>query len=133
MSSAEIFVFPCLVLGPMALSSQPRRLHSVEITAVLSLVQLDSHLMIPTVLIFDSAVGYITGDQQKQMEGNVEAEKASWEHKQAQSSSPLAIPIPSLEGVTGKIQSAVGYLTGDQEMQKAGNLKSEKAAWRDGV
>lgn len=78
-------------------------------------------------------MGYITGDQQQQTEGNIAAEKASWEFKQAHSTNPVAPPVPSLEGVMGKIESAVGYLTGDQATQKEGNLKSEKAAWRDGV
>lgn len=75
----------------------------------------------------------MTGDQQKQTEGNLAAEKASYEFKQATSKNPAAVPVPSLEGITGKIQSAVGMLTGDQGTQMDGNLKSEKAAWRDGV
>ena len=80
-----------------------------------------------------SAAGYLTGNQQKQTEGNLEAEKASFEYKQATSDKPLDIPIPSAKGVEGKVESVVGMVTGDEELQKKGNLKSEKAAWTDGV
>lgn len=79
------------------------------------------------------AAGYLTGDQEKQTQGNLENEKASWEYKQASSDAPLAIPVPSVKGVEGKVESVVGMVTGDAEKQKKGNLKSENAAWADGV
>jgi len=80
-----------------------------------------------------TALGYATGNQDMQTQGNVEAEKAQWEFKQATSKNPFAVPVPSVEGVMGKLQSAVGALTGDAEVQKDGNLTAEKAAWKDGV
>jgi hypothetical protein len=80
-----------------------------------------------------SAVGYLSGDQSRQTQGNVEAEKAQWEYKQAASSNPMAVPVPSAEGLQGKAQSVLGMVTGDAELQKEGNVRAEKAAWRDGV
>jgi hypothetical protein len=62
----------------------------------------------------------------------LEAEKASWDYKQASSDAPLAIPVPSVEGVKGKVESAVGMVTGDEEKQREGNMRSEGAAWKDG-
>lgn len=62
----------------------------------------------------------------------MEAEKASWEYKQASSDKPLDIPIPSAKGVEGKVESVVGMVTGDAEKQKQGNVKAENAAWTDG-
>jgi uncharacterized protein YjbJ (UPF0337 family) len=66
------------------------------------------------------ATGYLTGNQQKQTEGNLENEKAQWEYKQATS-----------EGIAA--ESVVGMVTGDQERQREGNVKAEKAAWTEGV
>lgn len=43
------------------------------------------------------------------------------------------MPIPSAEGVKGKVESVVGMVTGDQSKQIEGNTRAEKAAWRDGV
>jgi uncharacterized protein YjbJ (UPF0337 family) len=79
-----------------------------------------------------SATGYLTGDQSKQTEGNLEAEKASMDYKQASSDAPLALPVPSAEGVKGKMESVAGMVTGDAELQKKGNVKAEGAAWKDG-
>jgi uncharacterized protein YjbJ (UPF0337 family) len=79
-----------------------------------------------------SATGYLTGNQSKQTEGNLEAEKASMDYKQASSDSPLALPVPSAEGVKGKLESVAGMVTGDAELQKKGNVKAEGAAWKDG-
>lgn len=78
------------------------------------------------------ATGYLTGDQSRQTEGNLEAEKASVDYKQAKTGNPLAVPIPSAEGVKGKMESVAGMVTGDQELQKEGNAKAEAAAWKDG-
>ncbi|WVQ82441.1 hypothetical protein IAT38_004569 [Cryptococcus sp. DSM 104549] len=80
-----------------------------------------------------SAIGYVTGDQQKQTDGNTQAEKAQWDYKQATSDSIAAVPVPSVEGVKGKLESVAGIVTGDAEKQKEGNVKAEKAAWKDGV
>jgi len=80
-----------------------------------------------------SAVGYVTGNQEQQTQANLDAEKAQWEFKQASSDAPVAVPVPSLEGLAGKAQSVVGAVIGDQEMQKEGNWRAEKAAWKDGV
>lgn len=81
-----------------------------------------------------SGLGYITGDQAKQNEGNLEAEKAQWKYKQATSDSITdAIPVPSAEGIKGKLESVQGMVTGDQTKQQEGNLRAEKAAWKDGV
>lgn len=79
------------------------------------------------------AAGYLTGDQSRQTRGNVDNEKAQWAYKQATSDSPFAIPVPSAEGVRGKVESVLGAVTGDVGKQKEGNVKAEKAAWRDGV
>lgn len=79
------------------------------------------------------ATGYLTGNQQKQTEGNLENERAQWEYKQATSEGLAAVPIPSVEGVKGKVESVVGMVTGDQERQREGNVKAEKAAWTEGV
>ncbi|KAL7421509.1 hypothetical protein Q5752_003278 [Cryptotrichosporon argae] len=79
-----------------------------------------------------SAWGYVTGDQQKQTDGNLEAEKAQWAYKRA-TDGITAVPVPSAEGVKGKLESVVGMVTGDQEKQKEGNMRAEKAAWKDGV
>ncbi|ODO08928.1 hypothetical protein L198_00667 [Cryptococcus wingfieldii CBS 7118] len=80
-----------------------------------------------------SAVGYVTGDQSQQTQGNTQVEKAQWDYKQASSDSPLSVPVPSVEGVKGKLESVQGIVTGDAEKQKEGNVKAEKAAWKDGV
>lgn len=79
-----------------------------------------------------SATGYSTGDQSKQTQGNLEAEKASMDYKQASSDAPLALPVPSLEGAKGKVESVAGMVTGNSELQKKGNVKAEGAAWKDG-
>jgi uncharacterized protein YjbJ (UPF0337 family) len=80
------------------------------------------------------AVGYVTGDQQKQSEANLENEKAQWKYKHATAEGITdSIPIPSAEGVKGKLQSVQGMVTGDQELQKEGNMRAEKAAWTEGV
>lgn len=75
----------------------------------------------------------MTGDQEKQTEGNTQAEKAQWDYKQATSDSIAAIPVSSLEGVKGKLESVAGAATEDSERQKEGNVRAEKAAWKDGV
>ncbi|ORY21905.1 hypothetical protein BCR39DRAFT_552669 [Naematelia encephala] len=80
-----------------------------------------------------SGLGYITGDQEKQTEGNLENEQAQWSFKQATSSDAIPIPVPSSEGIKGKLESVQGIVTGDQELQKEGNIRAEKAAWTDGV
>ncbi|WVO16362.1 hypothetical protein L204_104037 [Cryptococcus depauperatus] len=80
-----------------------------------------------------SAAGYMTGDQDKQTDGNTQAEKAQWDYKQATSDSLAAMPVPSAEGMKGKLQSVQGIVTGDAEKQKEGNVRAEKAAWKDGV
>ncbi|OXH42315.1 hypothetical protein J008_00079 [Cryptococcus neoformans] len=80
-----------------------------------------------------SVFGYLTGDQEKQTEGNTQAEKAQWDYKQATSDSIAAIPVPSVEGVKGKLESVAGAATEDPERQKEGNVRAEKAAWKDGV
>lgn len=81
-----------------------------------------------------SAVGYVTGNQEKQSQGNAEAERAQWKYKHATSDSLAdSIPVPSAEGVKGKLQSVEGMVTGNQELQKEGNARAEKAAWKDGV
>ena len=78
--------------------------------------------------------GYLTGDQKKQTEGNVENEQAQWAYKQATTDGVLAgIPLPSVDGVKGKVESVVGMVTGDQSKQMEGNKKAEVAAWKDGV
>jgi uncharacterized protein YjbJ (UPF0337 family) len=82
---------------------------------------------------YHSAIGYATGNQSMQTEGNVEAEAAQWKYKQATSESAVAVPVPSLEGVKGKVQSVAGILTGDQAMQMEGNTRAETAAWTEGV
>lgn len=68
-----------------------------------------------------------------QNEGNVANEGAQWKYKQATSDSPLSVPIPSAEGVKGKLESVAGMVTGDQGKQMEGNVRAEKAAWKDGV
>lgn len=75
----------------------------------------------------------MTGNQELQNKGNIEAEEAQWKHKQATSDAPLAVPVPSVEGVKGKIESVVGMAMGDQNKQMEGNARAEKAAWKDGV
>lgn len=80
-----------------------------------------------------SAFGYVTGNQELQNKGNVQAEGAQWKHKQATSDAPVAVPVPSAEGIKGKVESAVGMATGDQNKQMEGNARAEKAAWKDGV
>lgn len=45
----------------------------------------------------------------------------------------LSVPVPSVEGVKGKVESVVGMVTGDQKKQLEGNTRAEKAAWKDGV
>jgi len=86
----------------------------------------------PRTQLTSRATGYLTGDQSRQTEGNLEAEKASVDYKQAKTGNPLAVPIPSAEGVKGKMESVAGMVTGDQELQKEGNAKAEAAAWKDG-
>ncbi|BEI89126.1 uncharacterized protein CcaverHIS019_0204880 [Cutaneotrichosporon cavernicola] len=80
-----------------------------------------------------STWGYVTGNQEMQSEGNVENEGAQWKYKQATSDKAVDIPVPSGEGVKGKIESVVGMVTGDQGKQMEGNMRAEKAAWKDGV
>ncbi len=70
----------------------------------------------------------MTGDQARQTEGNLEAEKAQWEYKRATSDSIVAVPLPSVEGVKGKLKSVAGMVKGDMEEQREGNVKAEKAA-----
>lgn len=45
----------------------------------------------------------------------------------------LTVPVPSVEGLKGQLESVKGMVTGDMETQREGNLKAEKAAWKDGV
>ena len=85
----------------------------------------------PKTRLTSRATGYLTGDQSRQTEGNLEAEKASVDYKQAKTGNPLAVPIPSADGVKGKMESVAGMVTGDQELQKEGNAKAEAAAWKD--
>ncbi|WWD17511.1 hypothetical protein CI109_101952 [Kwoniella shandongensis] len=80
-----------------------------------------------------SAVGYLTSDQQTQNEGNQESQKAQAEYKQATSDKIFDVPIPSGEGLKGRLESVEGMITGDQKKQMEGNMKAEKAAWKDGV
>ncbi|KAK4687200.1 hypothetical protein P7C73_g2909, partial [Tremellales sp. Uapishka_1] len=80
-----------------------------------------------------SGVGYLTGNQERQTQGNLEAEKAQWSYKQAMSDGVAAVPVPSAEGVKGKLQSVKGMVTGDMGEQMKGNERAEKAAWADGV
>lgn len=75
----------------------------------------------------------MTGDQAKQTEGNLEAQKAQVSYKQAMSDSILSVPVPSVEGLKGQLESVKGMVTGDMEAQREGNMKAEKAAWKDGV
>lgn len=49
------------------------------------------------------------------------------------SSDAVTAPIPSVEGMKGKVESVVGMITGDQGKQMEGNKRAEEAAWRDGV
>lgn len=77
-----------------------------------------------------SAWGYVTGDQETQNKGNIQAEEAQWKYKQATDG---GIPVPSAEGVKGKLESVAGMVTGDQNKQMEGNARAEKAAWKDGV
>jgi len=74
----------------------------------------------------------LTGDQSRQTEGNLEAEKASFDYKQAKSDAPFALPVPSADAAEGKLKSVAGMVTGNQELQKEGNAKAEGAAWKDG-
>lgn len=75
----------------------------------------------------------MTGNQEMQNKGNLQAEGAQWKYKQANSDGIASVPVPSAEGVKGKLESAVGMATGDQKKQMEGNMRAEKAAWRDGV
>jgi len=68
-----------------------------------------------------------------QTEGNLENESAQWKYKQATSDGVAAVPVPSVEGVKGKAESVIGMMLGDQSRQMDGNMKAEKAAWKDGV
>lgn len=70
----------------------------------------------------------LTGDQAKMKEGNLRAEKAEWQSAAADHT----VPVPSLERVKGKLESAVGMATGDIEKQKSGNIRAEKAEWTKG-
>ena len=70
-----------------------------------------------------SAAGMLTGNQDRQTQGNLDSEAASWKYKQGSSDSPLAVRTPSVEGVKGKVQTAVGMVTGDAGLQKEGNVK----------
>lgn len=81
----------------------------------------------------NSGIGYITGNQEKQTQGNIDTQKAQFSYKQATSDGIGAIPVPSAEGLKGQFQSVEGILTGDQGKQLEGNTRAEKAAWRDGV
>lgn len=80
-----------------------------------------------------SAWGYVTGNQEMQNEGNVENEGAQWKYKQATSDNAVSVPVPSADGVKGKLESVAGMVTGDQDKQMKGNARAEKAAWKDGV
>jgi hypothetical protein len=60
--------------------------------------------------------------------------QAQWKYKHATSDSILGgVPVPSAEGVKGKLESVEGMITGDQGKQQEGNIRAEKAAWKDGV
>lgn len=84
-------------------------------------------------LTFSRTWGYVTGNQDLQTKGNVENEEAQWKYKQATGDGVATVPVPSLEGVKGKIESVAGMVTGDQSKQMEGNMRAEKAAWKDGV
>jgi len=75
-----------------------------------------------------SALGMVTGNQEKQNEGNVRAEKAEWKGAIAHGE----LPSVSAERMKGKLESAVGMATGNQEKQKEGNMRAEKAEWTQG-
>jgi uncharacterized protein YjbJ (UPF0337 family) len=75
----------------------------------------------------------VTGNQEMQNEGNLENEGAQWKYKQATSDKAVDVPVPSAEGVKGKLESVAGMVTGDQGKQMEGNTRAEKAAWKDGV
>ena len=64
----------------------------------------------------------------------MENEQAQWKYKAATSDDILdKVPVPSGEGIKGKLTSVEGMVKGDQQLQKEGNLRAEKAAWKDGV
>ncbi|KAF8585075.1 hypothetical protein K439DRAFT_1410237 [Ramaria rubella] len=75
-----------------------------------------------------SAWGMVTGDQDKQTEGNMRAEKAEWKSAIADGE----LPTVSAERMEGKLESALGMATGNQEKQREGNIKAEKAEWTKG-
>lgn len=100
----------------------------------------------------NSAYGMVTGNQTHLNQGNLKAEKGEWQNALADGQ----LPNPSWDRVKGKAQrcvsrpsrggeaqvelaligsavhSAAGMLTGDQEMQKDGNMQAEKAEWTKG-
>ncbi|KAK8864190.1 hypothetical protein IAR55_001436 [Kwoniella newhampshirensis] len=80
-----------------------------------------------------TAFGYLTSDQETQDQGNQESQKAQADYKQATSDKPFDIPVPSVEGMKGRLETVEGMIKGDQEKQMEGNLRVEKAAWKDGV
>jgi len=75
-----------------------------------------------------SALGMLTGDQDKQSEGNVRAEQAEWKGAVARGE----LPSVSGERMKGKLESAVGMATGNQDKQNEGNVRAEKAEWMKG-
>ena len=82
----------------------------------------------------DSGAGYITGNQDLQTRGNIESGKANWEFKQGTSKDSAAtVPVPSVEGAKGMMDSVKGMVQGDQDMQTQGNMRADKAIWKDGL
>lgn len=114
-------------------SAQECRGRAFSLTASTLLQPLLPGLPQTSQLTHISAAGYLTGDQDLQNRGNTEAEAAQWKFKQGMSNDVLAVPVPSAEGVKGKVESVVGMVTGDQGKQLEGNKRAEKAAWTDGV
>ncbi|SGY20083.1 BQ5605_C017g08460 [Microbotryum silenes-dioicae] len=62
---------------------------------------------------------------QSASEGNKKAEAAEWKAALTDGH----VPQVSLERAKGKVESAVGMVTGDIEKQQQGNMRAEKAAW----
>lgn len=79
--------------------------------------------------ICPSAIGmakaYVTGDKSTWDDANVSVEKANVKEAAAKGE----LPDHSLETLKGKAQTAAGMVTGDQELQREGNVRTEKAAW----
>lgn len=70
----------------------------------------------------------VTGSQEHQNAGNLKAEQGEWKSSLADGT----VPVPSIDRVKAKVESATGMVTGDQEKQTEANLKAEKAEWTQG-